>query len=72
MEINEIITYVLTVVVPGIFLWNNRIQSQLSDLRMKLAIHDNKWEQMEKLIEMVEDIDEQIREINIRLAKNSI
>ncbi len=71
MEISEIISYVLTVIVPGLAVWSNKIQHQISDLKTSVAVNTSKDEEMwvhvqkmegklDKLIDSVAEIREAI------------
>ena len=65
MEINEVLTYILAVLFPALFAWLLRLQIQVTT-------NTNKWDEFERLMDLVVQIDREIKDINIRLARKDI
>ncbi|NRA91240.1 MAG: hypothetical protein HRU26_00905 [Psychroserpens sp.] len=74
MEVSEIITYVLTILLPALGTWVNKMQHQIFDLKTAIAVNTSKDEEiwthvqkmeskLDKLIESVSDIKQSIAEI---------
>lgn len=65
MEVTEIISYFLTVLVPGMLVWNMKIQAQIGDLKTAVAVNSSKDEVLEAhVLKMEEKLDKLIESVN--------
>lgn len=65
MEVEQIIGYILSVLVPGIAAWNFKQQTQISELKTEVAVNTSKDEQMwGHVTKMEEKLDKLIVSVN--------
>ncbi len=65
MQVTEIIAYILSVVFPGLFIWNMKIQSQIGEIKTDVAVNSSKDKQIESNVLKMEDkLDELLASVN--------
>lgn len=72
MQITEIISYLLSVLLPALFVWIMRLQAQLGDLKTEVAVNSSKDSQLEahvlKMEGKLDDLIGSLNEVKERLA----
>jgi hypothetical protein len=71
MEITQIISYILMVLFPALFGYCLRLQGEINDLKTQTAVTNDRWVKMDKVMEKLEHIEEDIKSINIELARRT-